>query len=80
VRADPLPGCSSFLQEHLNKWRELNAAADFCRVAQELTNIIQTMPLLLHHKDQVSTTTSILPPNPPAMPDIETTVQHGHRC
>lgn len=57
VRTDPLPGCSSFLQEHLNKWRELNAAADFNRVAQELNNTVQTMPLVLHHKDQVSAAT-----------------------
>ena len=53
VRSDPLPGCSSFFQEHLGKWREQNTAADFSRVAQELNAIVQTMPLLLHHKTQV---------------------------
>ncbi|KAK9818396.1 hypothetical protein WJX72_012002 [[Myrmecia] bisecta] len=54
VRAEPLPGSSSFLQEELTKWRELNSAADFLDVARSVNPLVQTLPQLLHHKDQVA--------------------------
>ena len=35
VRAEPWQGASSFFQEHLIKWRELNSAEHFLKVGWE---------------------------------------------
>lgn len=48
-RTDPLPGFSSFFQENITKWRELNAAEDFVQAATALTHLTQTLPQLLHN-------------------------------
>ena len=52
-RSEPLPGSSSFFQEHLNKWRELNSAADFTEAAAALQPLVLTLPQLVHHKEEV---------------------------
>lgn len=53
VRVEPSHGATSFLQEGLSRWRELNSAADWLRVAAELNDITQTLPQILHHEEQV---------------------------
>ena len=38
------------LQEELQKWRELNCAADFVELAAALNAFTQTLPQVLHHQ------------------------------
>jgi U3 small nucleolar RNA-associated protein 20 len=52
-RADPLPGTSSFFQERLAAWRELNAAADWLEAAALLHPLCHSLPQLLHHQADV---------------------------
>lgn len=52
-RTDPLPGFSSFFQENITKWRELNAAEDFVQAATALTHLTQTLPQLLHNVEPI---------------------------
>jgi hypothetical protein len=35
------------------RWRELNAAADWLAAERQLRPLAQSLPLLLHHKQQV---------------------------
>lgn len=53
VRTEPLQGSESFFQENLTKWRELNSGPDFLAAAAALQNISQTLPQLLHHRQQI---------------------------
>lgn len=48
-RQAPLPGATCFTQEALASWRELNTAGDFTEVAAEIHNLVQSLPLLVHH-------------------------------
>ena len=52
-RAEPLPGSTSFFQEGLNKWRELNSAEHWVAAASALSPLCQTLPLLVHHREEV---------------------------
>lgn len=52
-RAEPLPGCSSFFQEGLAKWRELCSAEHWLAAAQALQPLSQSLPQLVHHRDDV---------------------------
>lgn len=52
-RAEPLAGSSSFFQERLTAWRELNAAHDWLEAVGELHNMCQTLPQLLHHQHDI---------------------------
>ena len=52
-RSEPLPGNTSFFQEHLAKWRELCSAADWLEAAAALHPLCQSMAQLLHHRGQV---------------------------
>ena len=52
-RAEPLPGSTSFFQEGLNKWRELNSAEHWLAAASALSPLCQTLPLLVHHREEV---------------------------
>lgn len=51
VRTEPLGGASSFFQEALTKWRELNSAADWLAADHQLRALSQSLPQLLHHKE-----------------------------
>ena len=53
-RAEPLPGCTSFFQEALQKWRELNSAEHWLGVAAALQPLCQTLAQLVHHRDEVA--------------------------
>lgn len=53
-RQAPLPGATCFTQEALAAWRELNTAADFTEVATEIHNMVQSLPLLVHHGAEVA--------------------------
>ena len=52
-RTEPLPGASSFFQERLEAWRELNAAEDWLAVLPSLHPLCQSLPQLLHHQKDV---------------------------
>lgn len=52
-RAEPLPGCSSFFQEGLAKWKELNSAEHWLAAAAELAPLCQSLPQLVHHAGQI---------------------------
>ncbi|KAL3687831.1 hypothetical protein R1sor_014140 [Riccia sorocarpa] len=52
IQFEPTSG-SSFFHENLVRWRELNCAADFNDVYYELLPLVQTLPLLLLHKDTI---------------------------
>ncbi|KAG0630923.1 hypothetical protein M758_1G214100 [Ceratodon purpureus] len=52
VKFQPTAG-SSFFHENLVQWRELNSAADFNDVYQQLLPVVQTLPQLLFHKETV---------------------------
>ncbi|KAL4434124.1 hypothetical protein ABPG75_000565 [Micractinium tetrahymenae] len=52
-RAEPLPGCTSFFQEGLAKWRELCSAAHWLDAAAELAPLSQSLAQLLHHRDEI---------------------------
>ena len=49
----PLPGSTSFFQEGLNTWRELNSAEHWVAAASALSPLCQTLPLLVHHREEV---------------------------
>lgn len=53
-RAEPLPGCSSFFQEGLAKWRELCSAEHWLAAAAALNPLTQSLPQLVHHKEEVA--------------------------
>lgn len=53
VRSVPLNGAASFFQEQLEAWRELCLAPHFADAQRRLAPLCRTMPLLLHHKDEV---------------------------
>lgn len=53
VRTQPLPGSESWAHEALQQWRELCSAGDWLDAAGEINNLIQTLPQLLHHKEEV---------------------------
>ncbi|PSC76593.1 small subunit processome component 20-like protein [Micractinium conductrix] len=52
-RAEPLAGCSSFFQEGLAKWKELNSAEHWLAAAAELAPLCQSLPQLVHHAGQI---------------------------
>lgn len=52
-RAEPLPGNTSFFQEALNKWRELCSAEHWLAAAAALTPLSQSLPQLVHHRDEL---------------------------
>lgn len=54
VRAEPGNNAPSFFTEALGAWRELNSASHFLTAAAEVNNLVQTLPQLLHHKDDVA--------------------------
>lgn len=48
-RADPLPGFTSFFQEKLSHWQELNAAKDFIQITPRLRSLSADMAMLVHN-------------------------------
>ena len=50
VRAEPLPGTGSFLQEEIQKQRELHSTSNFLKAAAAVNQLAQTLPLIVHHK------------------------------
>ena len=52
-RAEPLPGTTSFTQEALAKWRELCSAEHWLGAAGAITPLTQTLPQLVHHREEV---------------------------
>lgn len=50
MRAEPLPGATSFFQEELQKMRELHTTSDFLQAAAALNPLVQTLPQLVHHQ------------------------------
>ncbi|KAH9312457.1 hypothetical protein KI387_027492, partial [Taxus chinensis] len=52
VKFEPTQG-SSFFHENLVRWRELNSAADFISLYEELMPVVQTLPQLLLHKEMI---------------------------
>lgn len=52
-RAEPLPGCTSFFQEGLAKWRELCSASHWLDAAAELAPLSQSLAQLVHHRDEI---------------------------
>ncbi|KAL2923314.1 Small subunit processome component 20-like protein [Bienertia sinuspersici] len=52
VKAEPSSG-SSFFLDCLIQWRELNTAEDFISLYEELMPLVQTLPLILVHKDMI---------------------------
>ena len=53
-RAEPLPGCSSFFQEGLAKWRELNSAEHWLGAAAALGPLSTSLAQLVHHRDDIA--------------------------
>lgn len=53
VRTAPRPGFSSFTQETLATWREINTAKHFVELADRLEPMLRTLPQLLHHSARV---------------------------
>eukprot|EP00955_Chlamydomonas_euryale_P001374 16150-Chlamydomonas_euryale.AAC.2 len=53
ARSEPWAGASSFMQEHLVKWRESNSAEHFLRAEAALRPLTQSLAQLVHHKEQV---------------------------
>ncbi|KAK7386209.1 hypothetical protein VNO78_26260 [Psophocarpus tetragonolobus] len=52
VKAEPSNG-STFFRDCLIEWRELNTAEDFISLYEEIMPYIQTLPLLLLHKESL---------------------------
>lgn len=50
---DDLSERDCFLRIKLNDWRELNLTAPFVRFADELSPLVQTLPLLVFHREAV---------------------------
>ena len=38
------------VQEEVQKWRELNCAADFVELAAAINPLVQSLPQVLHHQ------------------------------
>lgn len=53
VRTAPRPGFSSFSQETLATWREINTAKHFVELADRLEPMLRTLPQLLHHSARI---------------------------
>ncbi|KAK9808411.1 hypothetical protein WJX73_001754 [Symbiochloris irregularis] len=49
----PVHAASSVTQDEVNRWRELNCAADFTDLAVALNPFIQSLPLVLHHQGEI---------------------------
>ncbi|KAK4856139.1 hypothetical protein QYF36_014542 [Acer negundo] len=52
LKAEPSEG-SSFFRDCLIEWRELNMAEDFISFYEEMMPIVQTLPLILLHKELI---------------------------
>lgn len=52
-RDAPLPGSSSFFQEKLTEWRELNASHEWLECYKEVQSLCTTLPQLIHHQEDV---------------------------
>ncbi|KAI6693975.1 hypothetical protein NL676_021685, partial [Syzygium grande] len=52
VKAEPSEG-SSFFRDCLVEWRELNTAEDFISFYEEIMPLVQTLPLVLLHKEMI---------------------------
>lgn len=52
VKAEPSEG-SSFFRDCLLEWRELNTAEDFISFYEEMLPLVQTLPLVLLHKELI---------------------------
>ncbi|KAK0579383.1 hypothetical protein LWI29_025507 [Acer saccharum] len=52
LKAEPSEG-SSFFRDCLIEWRELNTAEDFISFYEEMMPIVQTLPLILLHKELI---------------------------
>ncbi|XP_010532760.1 PREDICTED: small subunit processome component 20 homolog isoform X2 [Tarenaya hassleriana] len=52
VKAEPSEG-SSFFKDSLVEWRELNTAEDFISFYEEIFPFVQTLPLVLLHKELI---------------------------
>ncbi|KAL9689520.1 hypothetical protein QQ045_009906 [Rhodiola kirilowii] len=52
LQAEPSEG-SCFVRDYLLEWKELNIAEDFSAVSEEITPLVQTLPLVLLHKDLI---------------------------
>uniref|UniRef100_A0A2P2MF27 Uncharacterized protein n=1 Tax=Rhizophora mucronata TaxID=61149 RepID=A0A2P2MF27_RHIMU len=52
IKSEPSKG-SSFLRDCLIEWRELNTAEDFISFYEEMMPFVQTLPLVLLHKESI---------------------------
>ncbi|KAI3424603.1 uncharacterized protein J3R85_010481 [Psidium guajava] len=52
VKSEPTEG-SSFFRDCLIEWRELNTAEDFISYYEEIMPLVQTLPLVLLHKEVI---------------------------
>ncbi|XP_004305310.1 PREDICTED: small subunit processome component 20 homolog [Fragaria vesca subsp. vesca] len=52
VKDEPSPG-STFFKDCLVEWRELNTAEDFISFHEQMTPLVQTLPLILLHKETI---------------------------
>ncbi|KAL5542673.1 hypothetical protein UlMin_010383 [Ulmus minor] len=52
VKAEPSEG-SCFFLDCLTEWRELNTAEDFISFYEEMVPLVQTLPLVLLHKESI---------------------------
>uniref|UniRef100_A0A803Q1W1 ARM repeat superfamily protein n=1 Tax=Cannabis sativa TaxID=3483 RepID=A0A803Q1W1_CANSA len=52
IKSEPSEG-SSFFRDCLVEWRELNTAEDFISFYEEIVPFVQTLPLVLLHKDTI---------------------------
>ena len=50
VREEPLAGAGSFLQEEIQKQRELHSTSHFLQATAAVNSLTQTLPLIVHHK------------------------------
>ncbi|XP_068304217.1 uncharacterized protein [Pyrus communis] len=52
VKSEPHEG-STFFRDCLIEWRELNTAEDFISFYEQMTPLVQTLPLILLHKETI---------------------------
>ncbi|XP_062008273.1 U3 small nucleolar RNA-associated protein 20 [Rosa rugosa] len=52
LKDEPSPG-STFFRDCLVEWRELNTAEDFISFHEQMTPLVQTLPLILLHKETI---------------------------
>ena len=52
-RDEPLDGSTSFFQEKVIEWRELNAAHDWLECYKEIQPLCSSLPLLVHHQGEI---------------------------